>query len=219
MNWQSIIKEESSKDYFKQITYFVQEDSKQHKIYPPHKDIFNAFKYCPFDKVKVVCLGQDPYHNPGEAHGLSFSVLPGVKLPPSLQNIFKELKNDLNIAAPNHGCLTSWAEQGVLLLNSFLTVRQNQPGSHQNIGWHIFTDKIISLLNNKNTPTVFVLWGNFAKKKKGLITNPAHLIIEGVHPSPLSAYSGFFGSKPFSKINNFLIENNIDPINWEIDNI
>ena len=217
MNWQSIIKEESSKDYFKQISSFIQEDAKQHKIYPAHKDIFNAFKYCPFDKVKVVCLGQDPYHNPGEAHGLSFSVLPGIKLPPSLQNIFKELKSDLNINTPNHGCLTSWAEQGVLLLNSFLTVRQNQPGSHQNIGWHLFTDKIISILNNKDSPIIFVLWGNFAKKKKTLITNKRHYIIESAHPSPFSAYSGFFGSKPFSKINNFLIENNIEPINWKID--
>lgn len=218
MNWQSIIKKESSKDYFKQIVSFVQEDSKKHKIYPAHKDIFNAFKYCPFDKVKVFILGQDPYHNPGEAHGLSFSVLPGVKTPPSLQNIFKELKSDLNIEQPNHGCLTSWAEQGVLLLNSFLTVRQNQPGSHQNIGWHLFTDKIISILNNES-PKVFILWGNFSRKKKQLITNKNHLIIESAHPSPLSAYSGFFGSKPFSKSNNFLIENNIEPIDWKINNI
>jgi uracil-DNA glycosylase len=216
MKWADLIKEESSKEYYKNIILRLKEDSKTTTIYPNHKDIFSAFKYAPYDGVKVVILGQDPYHNPGEAHGLSFSVMPGVKIPPSLQNIFKELKSDLDIDTPSHGCLINWARQGVLLLNTILTVKENQPGSHKNIGWHIFTNKVISVLNNKDTPIVFILWGNCAKQKRILITNPKHLILESSHPSPFSAHLGFFGSKPFSKTNKFLISHGIEPINWKL---
>lgn len=218
MNWEQIIQEEKQKDYFKNIINFLMEDGEKHKIYPNHKDIFNAFKYCSYDDVKFFLLGQDPYHGPGQAHGLSFSVIPGVAIPPSLQNIFKELKADLNINLPRHGCLIDWAKQG-LLLNSFLTVREGQPGSHQSIGWQIFTDKIISSLNKREKPLVFILWGAHSKNKINLITNKNHLILTGSHPSPLSANKGgFFGGKYFSKTNDFLIKNNIEPINWSINN-
>lgn len=214
--WDSIIEKESEKDYFKNIFDTLKEESKHFEIYPPNKDILNAFKLCPIESTKVVIVGMDPYHNPGEAHGLSFSVNENIKIPPSLKNIFKELKSDLNIDPPSHGNLTSWARAGVLLLNAALTVRKNEPGSHQKIGWSTFTNRIISILNEREQPTAFVLWGNFAKQKKALISNPKHLVIESAHPSPLSAYNGFFGSKPFSKINDFLMANNIDPIDWKI---
>lgn len=214
--WESIIKKESDQDYFKKIFETLKEESKCFEIYPQSKDIFNAFKLCPIESTKAVIVGMDPYHNPGEAHGLSFSVNENIKIPPSLKNIFKELKSDLNIDPPFHGNLTSWAKAGVLLLNAALTVRKNEPGSHQKIGWSIFTNKIISTLNEMDFPIAFVLWGSFARQKKTLITNSKHLIIESAHPSPLSAYNGFFGSKPFSKINDFLLQNNIDPIIWKI---
>lgn len=214
--WDSIISKESEKDYFKNIFDILREESRHFEIYPPQKDIFNAFKLCPIESTKAVIVGMDPYHNYGEAHGLSFSVKEGIKVPPSLRNIFKELKTDLNVDYPNHGNLTSWARSGVLLLNAALTVRKNEPGSHQKIGWSIFSNKIISILNARNVPTAFVLWGNFAKQKKVLITNQQHLIIESAHPSPLSAYSGFFGSRPFSKINDFLKRNEIEPVDWKI---
>ena len=194
----------------------IKKDSEQNTIFPSEKDIFNAFKYCSFENTKVVIIGMDPYHNDGEAHGLAFSVNYGVKIPPSLRNIFKELENDLQIKPPNHGNLLSWANQGVLLLNAALTVRKNEPGSHQNFGWNKFTDNIISIIDRESFPCVFILWGNFAKKKKMLINSNKHLILESAHPSPLSAYNGFFGSKPFSKTNNFLEKNNIEKINWEI---
>lgn len=183
-------------------------------IYPLKENIFNAFKLTPYENVKVVIVGQDPYHGEGEAHGLSFSVQDNVKIPPSLQNIYKELYNDLGIMPKKTGNLTGWAKEGILLLNSTLTVEKDKANSHQGLGWQIFTDYVIKVLNQKNEPVVFILWGNFARSKKNLITNPKHLIIESTHPSPFSAYNGFFGSKPFSKTNNFLIKNNIKPIDW-----
>lgn len=216
MSWKEVIKGEQEKEYFQRLVDFIQEDAKQHVIYPSSKNIFNAFTYCPLENVKCVILGQDPYHGPNQAHGLSFSVNEGITIPPSLKNIYKELKDDLNINIPTHGCLINWAKQGVLLLNATLTVRAHQPNSHKDIGWHIFTDKIISTLNEKDTPIVFILWGSFAKQKRTLLTNDNHLILEAPHPSPFSAYNGFFGSKPFSKTNQFLTENNISPIDWNL---
>ena len=185
-------------------------------FFPPKEDVFNALKYTPYNNVKVVIVGQDPYHGVGEAHGLSFSVQDGIKIPPSLQNIYKELYNDLGITPPNSGNLTKWAREGVLLLNSTLTVVKDNANSHKNLGWSLFTDYIIKTINNKETPTVFILWGNFARSKKQFITNKNHLIIESAHPSPFSANNGFFGSKPFSRTNNFLIENGISPIDWDL---
>jgi len=217
MNWKDFIEAEKKQEYFKKIVETLQTEAKSHIIYPPHQDVFKAFSYCPYELTRCVILGQDVYHNPGQAHGLAFSVKPGVKTPPSLQNIFKELKLDLGIDPPNHGCLIDWAKQGILLLNSALTVRQNEPGSHAKIGWQLFTDKVISILNDKPEPIVFILWGAFARQKKELIANSHHLILEAPHPSPFSAHSGFFGSKPFSQTNNFLIKNNLDPINWKIN--
>ena len=183
-------------------------------IYPLKENIFNAFKLTSFENVKVVIMGQDPYHGEGEAHGLSFSVQDNVKIPPSLQNIYKELYNDLGIPPKNTGNLTGWAKEGVLLLNSTLTVEKDNANSHQGLGWQYFTDYVIKVLNLSEKPIVFILWGNFARSKKVLITNPKHLILESPHPSPFSAYNGFFGSKPFSKTNDFLIKNNIKPIDW-----
>ncbi len=183
-------------------------------IYPLKENIFNAFKLTSFENVKVVIMGQDPYHGEGEAHGLSFSVQDNVKIPPSLQNIYKELYSDLGIPPKNTGNLTGWAKEGVLLLNSTLTVEKDKANSHQGLGWQYFTDYVIKVLNLSEKPIVFILWGNFARSKKVLITNPKHLILESPHPSPFSAYNGFFGSKPFSKTNDFLIKNNIKPIDW-----
>lgn len=183
-------------------------------IYPLKENIFNAFKLTSFENVKVVIMGQDPYHGEGEAHGLSFSVQDNVKIPPSLQNIYKELYSDLGIPPKNTGNLTGWAKEGVLLLNSTLTVEKDKANSHQGLGWQYFTDYVIKVLNLSEKPIVFILWGNFARSKKVLITNPKHLILESSHPSPFSAYNGFFGSKPFSKTNDFLIKNNIKPIDW-----
>ncbi len=183
-------------------------------IFPPKDEIFNALKYTDFDNVKVVIVGQDPYHGEGEAHGLSFSVRKGVKIPPSLKNIYKELEDDLGIKPKDNGDLTLWAKQGVLLLNAVLTVEKDLASSHKGIGWERLTDYIIKVLNSKEDPIVFILWGNFARSKKSYITNKKHLVIESTHPSPFSAYNGFFGSKPFSKCNNFLIKNKKEPINW-----
>lgn len=185
-------------------------------IYPLKENIFNAFKLTSFENVKVVIVGQDPYHGEGEAHGLSFSVEDNVKIPPSLQNIYKELYSDLGIVPEDNGDLSKWAKQGVLLLNSVLTVEKDKAASHRDIGWDAITDYIIKLLNLKEEPIVFILWGNFAKKKAKLITNPKHLIITSAHPSPLSASRGFFGSKPFSKANNFLVNNKLKPIDWKV---
>lgn len=217
MNWKLIIKEEMEKDYFKKIISFIQDDSKNHIIYPDQKDIFNAFKYSPLDKTRVVILGMDPYINKDQAHGLAFSVNENCTIPPSLKNIFKEIKSDLDTDHNfSDGCLVPWAQQGVLLLNTILTVRDGESNSHRNFGWQTFTDKIISVLNNLDKPIVFILWGNHAKGKRNLISNSRHLILDGSHPSPLSAYNGFFGNKYFSKANNFLIQNNLEPINWLI---
>lgn len=185
-------------------------------IFPPKDNIFNALKLTEYQDVKVVIVGQDPYHGFGEAHGLSFSVQKGVKIPPSLVNIYKELENDLDIPRKTHGDLTGWAKQGVLLLNAVLTVEQDKPSSHKGLGWELFTDYIIKILNNYDTPIVFILWGNFARSKKKFITNSKHLVIESAHPSPFSAYSGFFGSKPFSKTNEFLMKNKKEPIDWSL---
>ena len=184
--------------------------------YPKYENIFNALKMTPYENVKVVIIGQDPYHGEGQAHGLSFSVQKGIAKPPSLQNIFKELENDLNIPINENGDLTKWAKEGVLLLNSILTVEKGKPLSHKDYGWQLLTDHIIKILNKKNTPIVFILWGSFARSKKTLITNSKHLIIESAHPSPLSAYNGFFGSKPFSKTNNFLIANKIKEVDFKL---
>ncbi len=186
------------------------------EIYPTKENLFNAFKLTSFENTKVVIIGQDPYHGKDQAHGLSFSVQGNNKIPPSLKNIFKELNDDLNIHNDNHGDLTSWAKEGVLLLNSVLTVKKDTPGSHKNIGWHLLTDEIVKILNNRNKPVVFILWGNFAKEKKKFITNGEHLILESVHPSPFSARNGFFGSKVFSRANEFLIKKNMQGINWRL---
>ncbi len=218
-SWDIILKEEYEKGYFKNLKDFVINEYKNKTVYPKMSEIFNAFTKTTYDNVKVVIIGQDPYHGENEAEGLAFSVKVGISKPPSLINIFSELKNDLGIDPPNHGSLVSWAKEGVLLLNSTLTVIKDTPRSHFNHGWEIFTDNVIKIINEKETPVVFILWGSDARSKKQLITNKKHLIIESAHPSPLSAYRGFFGSKPFSKTNEFLIKNNIKPINWKIENI
>lgn len=218
-DWVELLKEEFNKDYYKELSEFINNEYSTKTIHPPKEDIFNALLYTSYENTKVVILGQDPYQTPGFAHGLSFSVNPGVQIPKSLQNIYKELNTDLGCYIPNNGHLKKWAEQGVLLLNTALTVVSGLSNSHQGKGWEIFTDKIISLVNEKKEPVVFILWGNNARSKKDLITNPQHLILESVHPSPLSASRGFFGSKPFSKTNDFLKKNGLQPIDWQIKNI
>lgn len=215
-NWDKVLEEEYKKDYFKKLVLFINKIYKEKEIFPPKNRILRALELTDYDNVKVVILGQDPYHGIGEANGLSFSVSLGMKLPPSLKNIYKELNNDLNIPIASVGTLECWAKEGVLLLNSVLTVEKDKPASHKNIGWEIFTDAIIKKINEKQTPVVFILWGNFARSKKVFITNPIHYIIESPHPSPFSANSGFFGSKPFSKTNEFLKNNNIKEIDWTI---
>ena len=211
--WDIVLKDEMKQDYFKNLGIFIKNEYKTKQVFPPYENIFDALRFTDYDNVKVVILGQDPYHGLGEAHGLSFSVHENVSMPPSLQNIFKELDSDLGIKRTCSD-LTDWAKQGVLLLNSIMTVLKDKPLSHKNKGWEIFTDNIIKYLNDREEPVIFVLWGSFARSKKSLITNKRHYIIESVHPSPLSAYRGFFGSKPFSKINDFLEKNNIEKINW-----
>lgn len=211
--WDQVLEEEFNSEYFKNLGKFVKNEYNSKIIYPPYKDIFNALRFTDYDKVKVVILGQDPYHGYGEAHGLSFSVATNVRRPPSLNNIFKELKSDLNIERANNN-LTDWSMQGVLLLNAIMTVVENKPLSHKNQGWEIFTDNIIKALNKREKPVVFVLWGSYARSKKELITNPQHYIIESPHPSPLSANRGFFGSKPFSRINHFLKSIGEEEIKW-----
>ena len=218
-HFKDIIEEESQKDYYKSLHDFVYKAYEERTIFPDKKNIFAALKYTPYENVKVVILGQDPYHGLGEAHGLSFSVCPGIKTPPSLQNIYKELNQELGCYIPNNGYLMKWAKQGVLLLNSVLTVQQDTPASHRGKGWETFTDRIIEEVNKKQEPVVFLLWGNFAKSKRYLITNPNHLVLEAPHPSPFSARSGFFGCNHFIKANEFLKENNVEPIDWQIENI
>lgn len=211
--WDVILKEEMKKEYFRKLGTFVKQEYQHKVIFPAYANIFNALRYTDYDQVKVVILGQDPYHGDNEAHGLSFSVQEGVRRPPSLQNIFKELEFDLGIKR-DHTNLIGWAEQGVLLLNSIMTVERNKPLSHKDKGWEIFTDYIIQSLNQRKEPVIFVLWGSYARSKKVYITNPQHYIVECVHPSPLSATRGFFGSKPFSKINHFLENHQLKPIDW-----
>jgi len=213
-SWKEHLKEEFEKPYFADLTSFVKSEYTTQKVYPPGKLIFNAFEKCPFDRVKVVILGQDPYHEPGQAHGLCFSVPDGVNPPPSLQNIFKEIKNDLEIPIPKSGNLERWAEQGVFLLNATLTVRAHQAGSHQKKGWETFTDNVIHLLSNSTDHLVFVLWGAYAQRKGELINSNKHLILSSVHPSPLSAHRGFFGNHQFSKANEYLINHGKEPIKW-----
>ncbi len=216
-DWKNLLDDEIKKDYYLKLLEWVKTEYKQKNIFPKKDDVFNALVYTSYENTKTVILGQDPYPTIGQGMGLSFSVNIGVPFPRSLQNIFKELQSDLGCSIPNHGSLVKWAEQGVLLLNTSLTVEAGKPNSHQNKGWEIFTDKIISLVNQKTDPVVFILWGNNARSKKVLITNPKHLILESAHPSPLSASRGFFGSKPFSKANNFLSANNRKPLDWQID--
>ena len=218
-DWQELLESEMQKEYYQNLRKFLVKEYSTRTIYPDMYDIFNALHLTPYKDVKAVILGQDPYHGPNQAYGLAFSVKEGVRIPPSLVNIYKELHNDLGCYIPNNGCLTKWAEEGVLLLNASLTVRAGEANSHNRIGWEIFTDHIIRLLNEREDPIVFILWGNNARKKKEMITNPKHYIIESVHPSPLSASRGFFGSKPFSKTNNFLESIGKDPIDWQIENI
>lgn len=209
-----------SAPYFADLKSFLVSEIQAGKtIYPPAPNIFAAFDYCPFDSVKVVILGQDPYHGPDQAHGLSFSVNPGVRIPPSLKNIYQELETDLQIPPAQHGCLTAWADQGVLLLNATLTVEARSPGSHQGHGWEIFTDQVITQLSSKRSGLVFLLWGNFARSKKALIDSQKHSVLEAPHPSPFSAHSGFFGCRHFSKANQYLNKQGQTPINWELPKI
>lgn len=213
-SWKKVLQTEFDKPYFEELVNRVKAEYKTKTIFPKGSLIFNAFNLCPFDKVKVVILGQDPYHEIGQAHGLAFSVPKGIALPPSLQNIYKEIESDLNIKVEKNGDLTRWAKQGVLLLNSTLTVEQHRAASHQNFGWEIFTDNVINILSKEKEHLVFILWGSFAIKKSSLIDKTKHLVLTSVHPSPLSAYRGFFGNRHFSQTNNYLSANNIEPINW-----
>lgn len=215
-DWNDVISDEFKKDYYLRLREFLKEEYSTKTVFPNMYDIFNAQKYTAYKDVKAVIIGQDPYHGVGQAHGLCFSVKKGVMPPPSLVNIFKELNQDLGYDMPKNGDLTPWAKNGVLLLNSVLTVREGSPGSHANRGWEIYTDEVIKKVNEKEEPVVFILWGNYAKKKASLITNKAHLVLTAAHPSPLSAFNGFFGCRHFSKANYFLIQNGIEPINWKL---
>ena len=216
--WDELLADEFQKDYYKELRQFLISEYRTRKIYPPMDDIFNALKYTSYSDVKAVILGQDPYHGEGQAHGLCFSVKRGTPPPPSLQNIFKEINSELGLPIPNHGELTAWAKSGVLLLNTALTVREGQANSHRGHGWEILTDRIIELLNERESPIVFLLWGGNARAKAKLITDSKHLILQCAHPSPLSAHNGFFGCGHFAKANEFLEENGIDPISWAIEN-
>ena len=216
-SWDNKLSEEYKKEYFTELMNFVKDEYEKKTIYPKKNEVFNAFRYTDFDNVKVVILGQDPYHGPNQAEGLSFSVSNEVLKPPSLQNIFKELESDLGIHFPKSNSLKPWAKQGVSLLNAVLTVEEHKPTSHKGRGWEIFTDDVIKILNEKEEPLVFILWGAYARSKKELITNPKHLIIESAHPSPFSARNGFFGSKPFSRTNAFLKSNGLKEIDWTIE--
>ena len=216
-NWQTVLSGEKEKPYFKEIISFTENERRLgKKIYPANKEVFNALHSTPFDKIKVVILGQDPYHGPKQAHGLSFSVPPGIQIPPSLQNIYKELKSDLDIDQPRSGYLASWAEQGVLLLNAVLTVEEGKAGSHANKGWELFTDKVITELANKKTGLVFLLWGSYAQKKAATVDPKKHLVLNAPHPSPLSAHRGFLGCKHFSRANEYLISLGKQPIDWQL---
>ena len=214
--WDEILREEFESDYYRRIRAILKKEYAEYEIYPPKEDIFNALRYTSYSDVKAVLLGQDPYRGPGQAHGLCFSVRPGVEPPPSLKNIFRELETDMGLEPPTSGCLTPWAQEGVLLLNTTLTVRRGQANSHKNLGWTQFTDAVIRKLNDRTQPIVFLLWGGNARSKRELITNPQHLVLETVHPSPLSAYNGFFGCRHFSQCNEFLMKNGVAPIDWTL---
>ena len=215
-DWDAILADEFKKPYYLALRQFLKEEYSSKVIYPSMYDIFNAFRYTPYSDVKVVLLGQDPYHGAGQAHGLCFSVKDGVAPPPSLVNIFKELNHDVGCTVPQSGCLTKWAERGVMLLHSVLTVREGAAGSHRGKGWETFTDSVISRLNDRKVPIVFMLWGNYAKSKIPLITSDRHLVLTAAHPSPLSASYGFFGCRHFSKANDFLVSNGMTPVDWQL---
>ena len=218
-DWLEPLNPEFRKPYYAELFKFVKEEYASRKVFPPADDIFNAFHLTPLHEVKVVILGQDPYHNDGQAHGLCFSVKPDVDVPPSLVNIYQELHDDLGCYIPNNGYLTKWAKQGVLMLNTVLTVRAHQANSHRGKGWEEFTDAAIRILNEQDRPIVFILWGSPAQKKAAMLHNPKHLILKSPHPSPLSAYRGFFGSRPFSQTNEFLERNGLEPVDWQIENV
>lgn len=218
-DWAEQLKPEFSKPYYRALYNRVKEEYSRYQIFPPADDIFNAFHFTPLSEVKVVILGQDPYHNVGQAHGLCFSVKPDVEIPPSLVNIYKELNEDLGCSIPNNGYLTKWAKQGVMMLNTVLTVRAHQANSHHDIGWEQFTDAAIRVLNQVDRPIVYMLWGSPAQRKASMLNNPKHLILKAPHPSPLSAYRGFFGCKHFSQANAFLQANGLEPVDWQIDDV
>lgn len=218
-SWQNVLALQLEQPYFQQLTQFVDAERAQHQVFPPEGDVFNALKLTPYERVNVLILGQDPYHDDGQAHGLCFSVRPGIKPPPSLQNMFKELRDDVGFRIPNNGYLVPWAEQGSLMLNAVLTVRGHQPNSHKNKGWEQFTDAIIRTVNDKPDPVVFVLWGGYAQKKLPLIDTERHTVVQSAHPSPLSARNGFFGSRPFSKINAALEAARKPAVNWQLPDV
>lgn len=219
-DWKTLLQDEFAKPYMQELFQFLEKENNSGKnIFPPQSEIFSAFNLTPFSRVKVVILGQDPYHGKDQAHGLAFSVLPGIKTPPSLVNIFKELKDDIGLDIPNHGCLRAWAQEGVLLLNNVLTVEESKAASHQNKGWERFTDKVIEILNAEKENLVFILWGNPAQKKAKHLDQNKHFILKSPHPSPLSVYRGFMGSKPFSQANEYLSSKGLVPINWSLDSL
>ena len=218
-SWDGLLEEEFSKDYYKELQSFLKDEYENHAIHPDKNDIFNALKWTSYEDTRAVIFGQDPYHGERQAHGLAFSVQKGVEIPPSLKNIYKELADELGLYIPNNGCLEKWARQGVLLLNSSLTVRDGEANSHKGKGWEIFTDRIVELLNQRRETVIFLLWGNDAKRKEELITNPQHIILSAAHPSPLSASRGFFGCGHFKKVNNILAAMNRPAIDWQIENI
>jgi uracil-DNA glycosylase len=218
-DWGVLMKEEQEQPYYRELLQCLDDHYEEFTVYPPKPNIYRALQLTAFEDVKVVILGQDPYHGANQAHGLSFSVLPGIKLPPSLKNIFKEMQTDIGCKIPNHGFLEHWANQGVLLLNSVLTVQEGLPNSHRKLGWERVTDKIIHILNTRETPIAFVLWGKHAQEKGRFIDQRKHLVLNSAHPSPLSAYAGFWGSRPFSQCNEFLLQNGLSPIDWQIPNL
>lgn len=218
-DWDEVLQEETEKPYFQELRYALAREYKQYKVYPPKDKLFSALKLTPYSKTRVVILGQDPYHGAGQAHGLSFSVEPGVRVPPSLRNIYTELHSDLGLAIPNHGSLLHWAEEGVLMLNAVLTVREGQPNSHKGLGWETFTDAIMEKLNERTEPMVFILWGSHAQLKGAAIDRSRHMVIQSPHPSPFSAHRGFLGSRPFSRANQFLEQHGLRGIDWSIPNV
>lgn len=218
-SWENALRGEFSKEYYRKLFLFIKAQYSEVPVYPPSDEIFTAFHLTPLDQVKAVIIGQDPYHNQGQAHGLCFSVKPQVEIPPSLANIYKELKEDVGCKIPNHGYLVSWAEQGVLLLNTVLTVQAHKPMSHRGVGWEEFTDAAIAEVNKQDRPIVFILWGKPAQEKAKMLDNPKHLILKAPHPSPLSAHRGFFGSRPFSQTNDFLQKHGVEPIDWQIPDL